>query len=161
MIINAFKISPKDYQKILFNRFINRWWFIFALLIGGISLLSVFNINFIYVALMVIFIIIPMIVTYLYFYYGLLPESRSAILEKSAEFTDNGITYIYKQEDKPDRIEVFNWDSIKGIEVGRKWVLLVFKRNDYTFLCIPYSAFDSSEEFSKFMLFIRSKTGSC
>ena len=158
MMTQAFKISPKDYQKILFNRFINRWWLVFAMIIGGISLLSFFNINFIYVALMVIFIIIPMIVTYLYFYYGLLPESRSAILEKSAEFTDEGIVYLYKQDDKPDRKELFKWECIKDVEVGKKWFLLVFKKNNYTFLCIPYSAFDSTEELSKFMLFIRSKT---
>lgn len=157
MVIDEFKISPKDYQKILFGRFVSRWWLVLALIIGMISLLSVFNINFIYVALMVIFIIIPMIVTYLYFYYGLIPESRSAILEKTAELTDEGIVYLYKQKDKPDRTELFEWSSIKSVEAGKKWLLLIFRKSNYMFLCIPYSAFESNGKLNEAFVFIRSK----
>lgn len=106
---------------------------------------------------MVLFIIVPMVATYLYFYYGLVPESRSAIFEKTATLTDEGIMYLYSQEDKPDRTELYRWDSIKDLEIGKKWLLLVFKKNYYTFLCIPYSAFETNEELSKVILFIRNK----
>lgn len=81
----SYQLSPQYY----FNRLLKIWlhnnwgWLLsfFLLLVG----LSIQNPLFIYVGLIILFLVFPMIISYLWFAYALHPDCRMSILSKTVE----------------------------------------------------------------------------
>lgn len=55
VITQAYKISASDYMKVLFPAYLSDKWYVFVLLLAPFVALTFVNVNFIYVALMVLF----------------------------------------------------------------------------------------------------------
>ncbi|MEG0700466.1 MAG: hypothetical protein RR442_02920 [Muribaculaceae bacterium] len=147
VITNSFKIASGEYARILFRIFANKWWWVFAIVVIGIFSLSVLNINFIYVALMVMFIIIPMIMSFLYIVYGLVPESRLSILAKSAIINCDELELHFEDENgNLVKVEHILLESFSRYVPQKKWLLLFYKGSNYRFFIIPYDAFKSVED---------------
>lgn len=152
---NSFKVSGGEYVEILFKLFVGRWWWIGAIAVIGVFSLSAININFIYVALMLIFIVIPMIMAFLYIYYGLVPESRLSILEKSAIISSDAIELHFEKEDGIVKIEHLNFNSFTRYVPKKKCLLLVYRGRNYRFLVIPYTAFKCADDLQKSVIAMR------
>ena len=91
----SYQLSPQYY----FNRLLKIWshnnwgWLLsfFLLLVG----LSIQNPLFIYVGLIILFLVFPMIISYLWFAYALHPDCRMSILSKTVEINKNGLSCTF------------------------------------------------------------------
>lgn len=104
----SYQLSPQYY----FNRLLKIWlhnnwgWLLsfFLLLVG----LSIQNPLFIYVGLIILFLVFPMIISYLWFAYALHPDCRMSILSKTVEINKNGLSCTFDD----GRTESIVWERI-------------------------------------------------
>ncbi|MBQ2370533.1 MAG: hypothetical protein II294_01605 [Muribaculaceae bacterium] len=76
-----------------------------AIFITSIALAFLIDLRYVIVAMMVLLILVPMMMAFLYIYYGLAPGCWQNIIEKELEIVDDGINvkmYIYPKKDKID-----------------------------------------------------------
>ncbi len=131
-------------MKIIMSQWLSRWWWVIAFPIAIQLLLGlIHNIVFLYTAFITIFLILPPLFLFLYYFYALTPEARISIQDKHIVFQDDGINIIfenYTEEQnvsKPMFIEIKNIRSAKFTE---KYILLMLGNNKYSNITIPYSA---------------------
>jgi len=74
----------------------------------------------------------------LYFYYGLSPEARWSIMEKTATLDHDGITLTFS--DGRMKKHVIPWDDVLHIIEKDDVVMLMLKGKRYTCLMLPASA---------------------
>ena len=98
------------------------------------------DVRFIIVALMVLFVVLPMILALLYFYYGFSPEARWSIMEKSAMLNDEGMTLTFTDERM--KKHVICWDDVRYIIEKKDVVMLMLRGRRYRCLMLPASVVD-------------------
>jgi hypothetical protein len=114
-------------------------WLILPVAVCGILAIFI-DVRFVIVAMMVLFIVLPMILALLYFYYGLSPEARWSIMEKTAVINDEGITLNFVDERM--RTHVIRWNDVRSIIEEEDVLLLMLRGKRYTCLMLPSSAID-------------------
>ena len=67
----VYKLSAGAYMRQLFPLYLKRRWWLFVLVALPFPVLALWNLNFLYAALMVEFFVIPMMLGLAYFYYAL------------------------------------------------------------------------------------------
>ena len=87
--------------------------------------------------MMVLFIVLPMALALLFFYYGLSPEARWSIMEKSLDVDENGITLDFTDERM--KKHVIPKDGVRSIIEKDDVLILMLKGRRYTCLMIPAS----------------------
>ena len=96
------------------------------------------DVRFVIVALMVLFIVLPMILALLYFYYGFSPEARWSIMEKSATLDQDTLTLTFTDERM--KKHVIPWDNVRHIiEKDDVVLLMLHGGRRYTCLMFPSS----------------------
>ena len=98
------------------------------------------DVRFILVALMVLFIAMPMILSLLYFYYGFSPEARWSIMEKDVDINNEGATMTFT--DPRMKTHAIRWDDVREIIIKNDALLLMLNGKRYTCLMLPSSAVD-------------------
>ena len=117
----------------------NWMWLILPVAVCGILAIFI-DVRFVIVAMMVLFIVLPMILALLYFYYGLSPEARWSIMEKTAVINDEGITLNFVDERM--KTHVIRWNDVRSIIEEEDVLLLMLRGKRYTCLMLPSSAID-------------------
>lgn len=153
-----------------------RWW-AYALPVCLCLVLSFKNINFLFVAIILMFLVFTLIQFMVVIYYGLVPESRYSTLPKEIYLNKEGILLelkkkVYndvefseedsKDDETPDFViekQIIAWDRIDGIIAKDDCLLLAFKRPRYSFLAIPYKSFINETHLRDAVSFIRSNLG--
>ena len=103
---DIFWTSASRYTKSILMQILSDWWWVPLLLIIGCSIMAIYiNIAFIYVSLILIFIIMPILLMFIYFYHSSSQEARVAILRKKIIVEEVGITIKF------DPIEVTNLNN--------------------------------------------------
>lgn len=95
------------------------------------------DVRFVIVALMVLFVVMPMLLALLYFYYGFSPEARWSIMEKSATVDGQSITLHFTDERM--KTHVIQWGDVRTIIEKDDALLLMLKGKRYTCLMLPMS----------------------
>lgn len=96
------------------------------------------DMRFVIVALMVLFIVLPMILSLLYIYYGLSPEARWSIMEKTVTVDEHGITLDFTDERM--KKHVIPRDDVQYIiEKDDAVMLMLAGGRRYTCLMLPAS----------------------
>ena len=96
------------------------------------------DVRFVIVAMMVMFIILPMVLALLYFYYGLSPEARWSIMDKIVTLDDRGITLDFT--DGRMKKHVIRWDDVHSIiEKDDAVMLMLTGGRRFTCLMLPAS----------------------
>lgn len=128
------------------------------------------------VALMLLFIVVPMLMSFLYTYYMLTPEARRAVIRKTVEIDEGRsirLTYLpdEKREDAKNRSkrmllpiakdeeaepqmpalpvpdpEKIDWSEVIGVKYTSRFTVYLLRGVRLTFLLIPHSAFQSVEK---------------
>lgn len=156
--INENKVSAARYESYAMELYLAQWWWIYLLPVIGCLCLSAFNINFIYVAVILLFIVASLVLSFVYIYYILVEESRYSTLQKSVEIGENGIKLDYGSDAEDNTPQTFlGWDSFNDVKVKRDGVLLIFRHRKYCFFVLPYSAFSDKEQLRAVMIYIYSK----
>lgn len=148
------------------------WWWAYALPLVACVALAFKNINFIFVAIILLFLVFTMILFFVVVYYGIVPESRYSTLPKEMEMDDSGIHLRLKKrmiddasatEDSTPDYEIeestIEWGAIDRIEAKDECMLLMFKRPRFSFLAVPYDAFEDETHMQATLSVIRSGIG--
>ena len=113
-------------------------WLWMALPVAVCGMLAIFiDVRFVIVAMMVLFIVLPMVLALLFFYYGLSPEARWSIMEKSLDVDENGITLDFTDERM--KKHVIPKDGVRSIIEKDDVLILMLNGRRYTCLMIPAS----------------------
>lgn len=141
MTIESCSVSSGTYMRHLCAIFLaDNWlWMVAPLALCAVLALWI-DVRFIIVAMMVLFIVMPMILALLYFYYGFSPEARWSIMEKSAIVDKDGITLVFTDERM--KKHAIRWDDVRHIIEKDNVVLLMLKGKRYTCLMFPASVID-------------------
>ncbi|HIX27466.1 MAG TPA: YcxB family protein, partial [Candidatus Barnesiella excrementigallinarum] len=100
---------------------------------------------FIYVGLIVLFLVFPMILMFLWFAYALHPDCRASILSKTVELKPNGLACIFDD----GRTETIAWQQIEQINIISDDI--IFHLSKYVFFILPSNAFQSPDDLDYFL----------
>ena len=119
--------------------FLADYWLWMAMPLAVCAILAIWiDVRFIIVAMMVLFIIMPMVLALLYFYYGFSPEARWSIMEKTVTLDENGITLDFTDERM--KKHAIRWDDVHYIIEKDDAVMLMLRGGRrYTCLMLPAS----------------------
>ena len=146
--IASHKIGSNEYMMHAAKMFLSKYWALILLPVFVCIALATVNKNFLFVAAMVAFLILPMMQTLIYYRYTLYKEVAYSILKKSVEISDDGIKIIFESESddiEPRQPQILSWDRFSVISPRKDHLLLVFNKPKFCFLAIPYNAFDGTE----------------
>ncbi len=134
-------VSPGCYMRHLSLMFLADNWLWMCLPVAVCAVLAVWiDVRVVIVALMTLFVALPMVLALLYFYYGFSPLARWSIMEKKAAINDQGITLTFTDERM--KTHAINRDDVRHIiEKEDVWMLMI-KGNRYNCLMLPTSAID-------------------
>ena len=119
--------------------FLADYWLWMAMPLAVCAILAIWmDVRFIIVAMMVLFIIMPMVLALLYFYYGFSPEARWSIMEKTVTLDKSGITLDFTDERM--KKHAIRWDDVHSIiEKDDAVMLMLNGGRRYTCLMLPAS----------------------
>lgn len=141
MTIEKCSIQSGSYMRHLFLLFLADNWLWMVLPVALCAILAAWiDVRFIIVALMVLFIAMPMILSLLYFYYGFSPEARWSIMEKDVDINNEGATMTFT--DPRMKTHAISWDDVREIIIKNDALLLMLNGKRYTCLMLPSSAVD-------------------
>ena len=138
MSIECGHVTAGSYMRELCLMFLADNWLWLVLPVAVCAVLAIWvDVRFVIVAMMVLFIVLPMVLALLYFYYGLSQEARWSIMDKSVTIGDAGITLEFTDERM--KTHVIPRDNVRHIiEKDDVW-LLMLKGKRYTCLMLPAS----------------------
>ena len=83
-----YQVPASAYMRQLFADWLaDRWWTVVAVVLPFVAL-SFVDVRFVYVALMAGFIVVPMLLGFVYFYYAFRPVAVSAVRRQSVRIDD-------------------------------------------------------------------------
>ena len=113
-----------------------RWpWLVAPVMACGVLAVGLDDVRWLIVAMMVMFVAIPMVLSLAYINYALSMEARWSLLEKSLALTDGGILLEFTDQRMHDR--VVRWDEVSDVKVVGEAFLVMLKVRRFTFLMIP------------------------
>ncbi len=139
------RVSPMhDFGRLLRTWFYRNWsWLV--LMVVLLVVLSVHNPLFIYVGLMLVFLVFPLILYYLWFAYALHPDCRASILSKQVTLSDHGIVCTFDDE----RTETIDWNRVTDVLYTPRDI--VFYLSKYVFFILPCDSFESTDDLEYFI----------
>lgn len=147
MITEPFTTTSGDYMKCLLALWLPRygWWLpVILAVFTGIGV-TIGDVRYLIIALIIIFVGCPMLMSRLYIYYMLTPEARRAVLRKQVEIIENRqltLTYLPVDEDDDHRLpqpETIPWSEIKTILRIGAFRVYILRTPRLSFILIPYS----------------------
>jgi hypothetical protein len=139
MTIENVSVPSGLYMRRLCLLFIADYWLWLVLPVALCAILALWvDVRFVIVAMMVLFIILPMVLALLYFYYGLSPEARWSIMDKIVTLDNRGITLDFTDERM--KKHVIRWDDVHSIiEKDDAVMLMLTGGRRFTCLMLPAS----------------------
>ena len=146
MKLAANNISTSTFLRILLWLYMRRnwWWMALPVAACAVTALVLADDRFLLVALMIAFIVVPMLMPLLYFNYALRPQCRWSILEKTITTSADGLHLDFSDERMNPH--VLPWSHFASRRVSHHCLLLMFKGSRYSFFAIPLSAFESTDD---------------
>lgn len=147
-----FKTPSGEYVKLVFTSFLKKYWWGFVLpLLATIALMQI-NINFVFVTLTLIFIVYPMALSFVFFTYCIVKEIRWTIMPKTMETTEQGLHLTLENS-----THTIKWNELSGYIIKRRFIALQIKPRKFTYLIVPYEAFENKDSLREFVMILRSK----
>lgn len=146
----VFNTPTNQYIKSILLQMLVKWcWIPIILVLCCVILAYMVNVAFIYVALMLLFIIIPSALMFAYFYHSSSSEARVAVLRKSIKINDSGVLVNFESIEVVDygdsskskvyqpQSEFYPQNNIASVFVMGKYVRINLKGGSYKFINIP------------------------
>ena len=141
MSIECGHVTAGSYMRELCLMFLADNWLWLVLPVAVCAVLAIWvDVRFVIVAMMVLFIVLPMVLALLYFYYGLSQEARWSIMDKAVTIDDNAITLSFTDERM--KTHVIPRDNVRHIIEKDDVVMLMLDGKRYTCLMLPASVVD-------------------
>ena len=148
-----FKIQASVYMKRLFRKYLISRWYLFAAIIILFMGLSFVDLRFIYVLLMAVFIVIPSLLTFVYFYYAFSEDCVMSIRNGKILVKEDGIERIFCNDDnEPIGSRFYEWNSFNGVDIYEsRYLIIAFEGKKFGFIMIPKEAFPDFIKAKKFI----------
>lgn len=147
------KVSTVRYIRLVAGMIFRRWaWVIVAPFVAA-AVLSFYDLRFLFVTLMLLFVVTPLLLMFIYIYYGLTPEARFSILPKTLSINQQRIIAEFEPlgEDYPTPPPVkLDLKRVSSVEYRKDCYALIVDRRRFRPVVIPYSAFSDKEQISEF-----------
>lgn len=160
----SFRIANKKFAVEMFRRYGAVWVWISVSMVAVATALAIFHDSrWVIVVLMIVFLVAPAVLAWLYFYHGLKPVSAVNVVEHRVAFGSDGMAIIVYpkpavEEDgapqdtyRTEQLLNIGYDRVAGIEVGLSSVSLPVDKGRGGFLCVPAAAFEAEEDFKEAM----------
>ena len=134
--LESHKITSAEYLKILYGHIVEDYWFLIAL----VALTMIVDIRWLIVTLMCVFVVVPMIMSYLYIWHAMKPLVRLSILPKSVVIDDLAITIEPADEVRLSQL-VLPFTDFSRYRITDKYLLLTFSQSKYLFFVVPLTVF--------------------
>lgn len=150
----VFCISSSEYSRILVGRYLASVWWIYT--IPGLAFVGIgfFDIRFLFLAAIYIFLVIPASVAFSLISYGLLPENSLSIMPHRIDVDEERLTFSFHDKDNPEivvKTQQILWGDIAKINPSAKQLILCLKKARFRFIVIPYTAFSGPEQLKQFL----------
>lgn len=152
------KMSSKKMLSVLFLQNGINW---FIIVVAGIVLFIVLglavNIKFLILALIWIFMFIPLVTAFLYFFYGMKPLTAFNCIPHNLIFSQNETTVNFLGEEKEEnqskenKTFIVNNSLFTDLKRGSDYFLIIFNKEGW--LYIPVNSFKSHQEAGKIIDF--------
>lgn len=144
-----YQVPASAYMRQLFADWLaDRWWTVVAVVLPFVAL-SFVDVRFVYVALMAGFIVVPMLLGFVYFYYAFRPVAVSAVRRQLARIDDAGITVVFLNDDLCVGETRYEWAAFDDCTVANDCIRLDFVDGTYNFLLVPEDSFATEDDFDK------------
>ena len=151
-MVKTCSITSGTYMRILWRIFLrHRWWWLLLPVVACLALTFV-DMRFVFVALIVAMGMV-MVAMPLVYYYALTQESRWSILEKTITITAGGLQLSFT--DDKMREHVIGWNEMDSTTAFNECLIIRLKKNRYTFLAIPLSAFTTQQQLRDFVIKVK------
>lgn len=142
------RVSATAYGRYVIGEFLksNAWWIILLAVAAAVA--SIIDYKFILVAFMIILIVVPMIMSFVYFKYALHPLSRYSILPKSIAFSPDNETLTLEIHDADGNIIEtvrYNLADFDGVNFSTSIVAFRYRSTKYIYLILPTNSFSKSD----------------
>ena len=158
-------ISMKRSQLLAILTLLYGWSWLLVLGIAVIATMGIgifIDIRYSIISLMIIFLVSPLFIAYLYFYHGLKPMTAINIVPHRLKVSNNGIGIDIPEKPYPDKKEenikgtaghaIFHPYSSFGKYIsGNNGFILIFVDHNNGFLWVPYSTFRNDAESRDFL----------
>lgn len=156
MTTESYKLGAHSLAAYIMKQWIRRNWWIIAIPPAiCIVLAALVDIKFLFIALIMVFVMLPPAMITIYFYHALAPEARMTILSHRVEMNDDGlrISYDPPADDIPARDDdVIGWSRIKGVKTEMEQIAYRLDSGKYCMLIIPRSAFKTPEHYNAWIM---------
>ena len=155
-LLKPYRVDAGDYLRRLAVMYLRaRWpWLLTPLLLCGAMAIGLADVRWFIVAMMVLFVAIPMVLSLAYINYALSMEARWSLLEKSLTVNDDGILLQFTDERMHARLVC--WNEVRNVEIAGEAFLVMLKVRRFTFLMIPFTAIEQSgvslKQFAQYMM---------
>ena len=144
-----YQVPASAYMRQLFADWLaDRWWTVVAVVLPFVAL-SFVDVRFVYVALMAGFIVVPMLLGFVYFYYAFRPVAVSAVRRQLARIDDAGITVVFLNDDLCVGETRYEWAAFDDCTVANDCIRLDFVDGSYSFMLVPQESFATEDDFDK------------
>lgn len=141
MRIGECRVSSGTYMRQVFFLFLADNWLWMVMPVAVCAVLALWiDVRFAIVAMMVLFIVLPMVLALLYFYYGFSPEARWSIMDKTIDVQQDGL-HLYFADERMQK-HVIRWDDVRSIIEKDDVVMLMLSGKRYSCLMLPASVVD-------------------
>ncbi|MBQ9554883.1 MAG: hypothetical protein IJV05_01520 [Muribaculaceae bacterium] len=139
MTIANVSVTSGTYMRRLCGLLLSENWLWLVLPVALCAVLAIWvDVRFVLVAMMTLFIIMPMVLAIIYFYYGLSPEARWSIMPKDVTIHDRDIELAFADERM--KKHVIPADDVRYIIEKDDVLMLMLKGGRrYTCLMLPAS----------------------
>ncbi len=127
------QITAGTYARLMMTQLLARWWVVPVLPVLCCAVLGVADLRWLIVALMVLFIMVPMGMSLCYFNYMLTRQVRWSVLRKTVEVGAQGLRLVFAAESPV----LVPWSDVKSVRTSSGVVMLELAQGSYQYLMIP------------------------
>ncbi|MCM1504236.1 MAG: hypothetical protein NC127_03460 [Muribaculum sp.] len=153
MTTETHKIAPSAYARHLMRIWtVRHWWLVAVLPAIALTLVFVIDWRFLFVAVILVFLVIPHIMVTVYYYHAMSPKAAMSILPHRVIFESDALRIVYdtepegqdedtNSESNTEQIkrqdDIIPYSDISSITRNKSDILLHLSSGEYNILVIP------------------------
>lgn len=152
-VTDSFRITPTDYLRHSARQTISRLAVILIVPLLVCAVASVWDLRFAFIALILLFLVFPMVISYVYFTRLLTADARRAVWPKHLEFSERNktVSVVYESADEENAApspDIFSANNIKGASISGKHLIFHLLGSELP-LIIPLSSMPAAMDVYK------------
>lgn len=151
IVTTSYRTPAHRYMRSVAEEWLGAWWWALALPVAAcLSVGAVINVTFTFVAMMLIFLVAPLIMLFLYYNYALTPEAIMAVRPHEVTIDrEQGIDVSFEPHPESGRTYPpvhIGWGDVHDVEYNPTEIIVKLHRSGYRLLIIPYEALASEQD---------------